>query len=449
MNIWKRVGLIILSALLIILSIEPFALWGLSLIAWVPLFIALQGTSFRVGFRLGVLHGLLTLAGTLPWLFDIFKTLAPALWLILALFTGLYGGLASLPRFKNSPALLALIWTGLEYYRSEHFFLSFTWITPGTAFEPNLLTAMIGVFGITFLIIFSSLHLSKKRLGWGVSIIIALLVSYFVSSKEVDSSDSLTVALVQNEGMNFDDYNTLSQPLKDDVDVIVWPEYSMSFDPTHEMNAYAIKDISTLLNSRAQLLIAGGQTWHDRENQIWSNTAFTFGKGGVLGTHYKNHTVHMFNDGEKGTTADAIETPIGKIGTPVCFDCDHQDVVRKMTANGAEVFLIPSMDAISWTERQHLQHATLFRHRAAENGRWLAVASTSGVTQIIDSKGQPRAVLPMMDEGVLTGEVALRNHRTIFQRGGWLFGPVCLAGTLGLVLWLVFDALAARKTKAA
>ena len=111
--------------------------------------------------------------------------------------------------------------------------------------------------------------------------------------------------------------------------------------------------------------------------------------------------------------------------------------MRKMTANGAEFFLIPIMDAESWTERQHLQHAELFRHRAAENSRWLAISATSGQTQIIAPNGHVTASLPLMTPGVLTGSIERQTHMTLFQRGGWLFGPICLA-TLPFLILIAF-----------
>ncbi|MDB4541693.1 hypothetical protein N9192_02235, partial [Akkermansiaceae bacterium] len=376
MKIWHRILLIILSATLATLTFEPYALSHLTLIAWIPFFIALRAVSTRAGFRLGVLQGFLTLAGTLPWLYSVFGTLAPALWFILALFTGLFGALSTLPRIKNSPFILAVIWTGIEYYRCEHFYLSFPWITPGTSFDPNFFTMIIGVYGLTFLIVLGSIMLAQKRYNTGGFILLTIHLFWFDSNRP-NIETPLTVALVQNESRNYDNYLIPSKPLKDKADFIVWPEYAINFDPNHQ--TFALQQIDELLDSRAQLLVAGGETWLDLKNETYSNSAFTFGTEGILGSHFKNHTVHLISDGVKGTTAKAVETPFGKIGTPICFDCDHQDVVRKMTADGAEFFLIPSLDKIVWTERQHLQHGQLFRHRAAENGRWLAIASTSGL----------------------------------------------------------------------
>jgi apolipoprotein N-acyltransferase len=112
-----------------------------------------------------------------------------------------------------------------------------------------------------------------------------------------------------------------------------------------------------------------------------------------------------------------------------------------MTAAGAEMFAVPSMDAIHWSERQHVQHAELFRHRALENGRWMAVCATSGVTQIIDPHGNRRATIPLMKDGVLVSEIFPRREMTFYTRLGWRFpqgvAGAWLVGTLLLpVAWL-------------
>ena len=244
--------------------------------------------------------------------------------------------------------------------------------------------------------------------------------------------------LIQNEEGLFDTHYEMSLPHAGKVDAIVWPEYAVPFDPNTHPQAKSLPD---LLKEDTKVLVLGGQKDHGTD---FYNTAFTQGQDGPLGEHVKNHTVHMFADGIPGTTAEPINTPFGKIGTPICFDCDYQDVMRKMTAKGAEFFLIPIMDAEPWTERQHLQHAQLFRHRAAENGRWLAIAATSGQTQIIDSRGNVQKKLPLTRPGVLTGTICGHTHLTLFQRGGWLFGPLCLAA-LPLLLILALFALHQRR----
>ena len=446
-----KILLTLLSAVLVVLVFPPIGWWLLLPVAWIPLFIALKDTSLRASFRLGVLHGFASYGATLWWLLEIFKTFAPALWLMLALFTGIFGmafHLAKRFQTKWFPVIIATVWTGIEYYRCELFYLSFPWITPGTGLPPNFLTPMIGVYGVTFVIIILATTLlnlaSGKRLLDQISLTCAyliLLIPLFGNFVWPSSEHLIEVALIQNEEGLFDTHYEMSQPHSGKVDAIVWPEYAIPFDPNTHPQA---KPLPKLLIDKTEVLVLGGKKDH---GENFYNIAFTQGQDGPLGEHVKNHTVHMFADGIRGTTAEPIDTPLGRIGTPICFDCDYQDVMRKMTANGAEFFLIPIMDAESWTERQHLQHAQLFRHRAAENGRWLAIAATSGQTQIIDSSGNVTASLPLITPGVLTGTIHPHTHLTLFQRGGWLFGPLCLAALPLLLALALFTLHQRRKSR--
>ena len=138
-----------------------------------------------------------------------------------------------------------------------------------------------------------------------------------------------------------------------------------------------------------------------------------------------------------------VHTAGGAFATPICFDCDYTDVVRKMVKLGAEYLAIPSYDAESWSANQHLQHALLFRLRAEENARWLACAASSGVSQIIDPHGNVRGSRPPMETGVLTYRIGNSNRLTMFTRVGWLFPWL----TLGCLAILLICAVIARVTQ--
>lgn len=420
-----KILLTLLSALLVTLVFPPVGWWPLAPVAWIPLLLALKDTGLRASFRLGILHGLVSYGATLWWLVEIFKTLAPCLWLMLALFTGIFGVAfyyAQRAPAKWLPVIIATIWTGIEYYRSELFVLDFPWITPGTGFPPIALTSVVGVYGVSFLLVLiGSIFVLNTGRFRCLSIIfvstIPLLFKILGGSFPEAPSSPLTVALVQNEDGIFDTHLELSEPHAGKVDAIVWPEYAVDFDPSSYPRG---PELQELMTGKTEIVVLGGR---QEAGENFYNTAFTEGRSGQLGSHVKNHTVHLFADGIRGTTALPVKTPIGKIGTPICFDCDYQDVLRKMTAKGAEFFLIPIMDAEAWTARQHLQHAELFRHRAVENGRWLAIAATSGKTQIISPEGTVVDELPLMKNGVLTGQIGRLTHWTLFQLGGWHFWP--------------------------
>jgi apolipoprotein N-acyltransferase len=449
MPLWLRIIFLVLSSAMTVMVFPPAGIWWMGLLAWFPLLWALHGVSPRLGFRLGLGWGVLTYGVTLSWLWTVFGVPAVGLWLLLGCFVGLfgmvYGRLTTERRKALWPGLLAaVVWVGIEYFRGEVFTLRFPWITAGTGLPPNGLSPVIGVYGVTFVVLAGSAWLVTP--GWlarftGVGTL--LVMTAFVMGPQLFhrfvgtpvSNGGFKVALVQGESGIFDSYLHQTRAIHELVDAVVWPEHAVGYDVRE--NAQDMEKLDALVGDRTKMITIGSKT--TLEGIKWYNTAITFGAGGeVLGTHDKNHPVHFFDDGERGRDQRPFETPIGEVATPICFDCDYSGVARKLTAAGAEVFLVPSMDPERWTAKQHEQHAVLFRHRAAENHRFFGVASSSGVTQIIDQSGVVVDRLPLMEEGVLVGEVGRSGRMTIFTRIGWILGPLC-AWVAGVVLaWVCY-----------
>jgi apolipoprotein N-acyltransferase len=142
----------------------------------------------------------------------------------------------------------------------------------------------------------------------------------------------------------------------------------------------------------------------------------------------------MFDDGTPGESAATITAPPGTFGTPICFDCDYEGIARRMTAAGAEYLVVPTMDAESWSARQHDQHSELTRIRAAENGRWIFVVASSGISQIIDPTGHLHARLGAMERGTIQGFVKHEILLTPYTRFGWIL-PWCVLA-LGAASWI-------------
>jgi apolipoprotein N-acyltransferase len=119
-----RFLLALISGGLAVFAFPPFSCWPVAFVAWPILFVAVKGTGGKVGFRLGLVQGVMLYGCTLSWFLKIFGPAAVALWLILALFTGLACGLIAWagkkhPQMKWLPLYAALVWTGVEYFRSE------------------------------------------------------------------------------------------------------------------------------------------------------------------------------------------------------------------------------------------------------------------------------------------------------------------------------------------
>lgn len=452
MNMGIRLLLVVLSAGLSIAVFPPIGWSAFALIAWFPLLFALREVKPSHALYLGLLHGVVFFAVTMSWVLNIFeesKGIIVPLVLIMALFTALFarGYAVAQGRYGSgwvTAAFAACWWTATEFYRSEIFYLKFPWLTPGVGLGPTFISPILGVSGASFVIIFTAALLcqKKKHCITGAIMIAVLLAAMVVQkTRSMPVDEPIHIAAVQNEDFNMDYYLELSRGVEGNPDIIIWPEYALSYDvQKHPKDMQKLYDLAAEKDS---VIVVGTHKEIDESSR--HNTALTLNKGGALGEHHKNHTVHFFDDGVAGTEAKAVDTGKWKIGTPICFDCDYQDVIRRMTASGAEFFTIPSMDGIHWGDKEHYQHAELFRHRAAENGRWIAVAATSGVTQVLDPYGNRVHALPIIEDGVLTAELGARSELTFYTRGGWLFPWAILIGS---VIWVLVICVQGFKEKA-
>ncbi|MDB6078180.1 MAG: lnt [Akkermansiaceae bacterium] len=437
------IALVVLSAAMAVAVFPPFSCSLLAPFAWIPLFIALQKKSARAGFRLGVLHGLLLYAGTLNWFFQVFGAPSLVLILMLALFPGVFASCAAaLSRLAISPALTALatavVWTGCEYYRCEWFMLRFPWITPGVGLPPNLLTPVVGVYGISFLVALAAALVAgdgrRFKAAGGLLLALLLMLNIFRPGV-VKPVNPIRVGAIQTEAQDLDTNLKLSASIPGQVDAIVWPEYALADDVRNHPEA--LEKIRNMMTEKgAQLLVLANPVI--RPDGKSENTALSIGRSEIFGTHVKNRPVHMMNDGVPGKIASVIPTPFGRIATPICFDNDYESVDRQAVRDGAEFLLVPSMDSMEWSQRQHLQHAVFVLHRAAENGRWIVVSSTSGKTQIVDPHGNVTPeVIPLMREGQLIGDIDRETHRTFYNRAGWILGPLCVFAAAAILIGLL------------
>ena len=454
MRLPAQIALVLLSGAVLPLCFPPFGWWPLVLLSFPPLFLAATNTTPRRAFYLGMLQGMMAYGITLHWLFHIFGLRAISLFAIMALFTALFCLLLNFFTKQTNSAVLkvllaATLWTAIEFYRSELFFLRFPWITPGSALGPTFLSPILGVYGASFLAIAASAGFMQRR-----TVPLALLLSlgmlclglFHPGRVEPDKAKSIAVTVVQGEECALETYVALTRTAhSESPDLIVWPEYSLPYDVRKNVADFAV--LTNLCAEMDAVLVVGTKTIVGPGDKDWHNTALILDKRGMLGEYYKARPVHFFDDGMPGRQFKPTQTHLGAIATPICFDCDYSEVARKMVKLGAEFFAVPSFDAQSWSAGQHLQHALLFRLRAAETARWLACAASSGVSQVIDPHGNVRCSLAPMGTGVVTYRIARSSRTTVFVRAGWLFPWLTLGCSVILLAYGAITLVATRRAK--
>ena len=406
----------------------------------------------RQAFYFGLGVGLLTAAPQLFCFWTIFGVSAVALWFVVAVWVGLFVCLARECRQRvgtlMGTMLMPLLWTGLEYFRSELYYLRFSWLNGGYAFADNVavlsLFPWLGVYGTGFLLMAAAAFLSRFGLKQGgmwalrlglFLIVILFLLAYF-KPMEASEGKALKIAGVQLE---FPTVPQVKRALDElirkvpDAEVLMLSEYT--FDgPVPEV-------IREWCREHQRFLIAGGKEPGPRAN--FYDTAYVVGRSGeIVFQQGKSVPIQFFNDGLPASEQRVWNSPWGKIGMCVCYDLSYTEVTDRLVRLGAEAILVPTMDLVSWGRREHELHARVAPVRSAEYRLPIFRVACSGISQWTDRSGRVRAqaVFPGENEPI-SGVLHLKGRGSV-PLDRWL-APVCTGVTaLLLVMLSVWAAVA-------
>ncbi|MBN1429244.1 MAG: apolipoprotein N-acyltransferase [Anaerolineae bacterium] len=216
--------------------------------------------------------------------------------------------------------------------------------------------------------------------------------------------------------------------------VIVWPEGALQYDP----QVHDPLDLAGLAQETGTYLVIGYVV--DVTEDVFRNEATVISPDGVfLGVFGKDHPV-LFGGETSPTrgTYPVYETPLGVLGTIICYDLDFTDTARKLARQGAQLIAVPSND---WPGIAH-KHYTHVVFRAVENRAAMIKADGGYDSVVVDSRGRvlALAVHPEGGEATLVADVPVESGNSLAARLGDWFGWLCLAGMSFFVLgerWLV------------
>ena len=108
----------------------------------------------------------------------------------------------------------------------------------------------------------------------------------------------------------------------------------------------------------------------------------------------------------------------------ICFDSMFPSYAREGIKMGGRLLCVSTND--SWFSKGnaatlHLYHSI---YRAIENGRYVARSACTGISAVIDSKGNIKSELPLNETGSITEEVLLLDEKTPYTL--WGDSPILL-----------------------
>lgn len=407
--------------------------------------------------------------------------------LYLALYHGAFGALlahAAHSRsngLRNALLVAPFLWVAIELARAR--ITGFPWDLLGTAQVDNLpLTrsaTFTGVYGLSFIImlvncgVVATLYAPprSRRQMLPVAFAIAVMLQLGTFAKLRASTADHAALLVQHD-VPLDvawTRESLEQTVRELVNIsrlpegdriryapqlILWPE---SPAPLFDNDQRLRESLTELARARGTAVIVdlvGVLPPRPGESEPeLTNRAVLINSSGEWAAHYdKMHLVpfgeyvpfsRLFSFASKltrevgnyqpGNTRTLFEVDGHKAAAFICYESIFPDEIRQFAAGGAELFINLSDDGWYGDIGAPGQHLNMGRMRAIENGRWLLLATNTGITASIDPMGRVIVQAPGNERTTLLAPYGYESRETVYTRyGDWFAWGCAIISVLGI-----------------
>ncbi len=414
----------------------------------------------RRAFYFGLATGYLCFAPQTLFMWRIFGPLAPVLWLVLAFWIGLFTAIAcgAIRRWGKVKAmwLIPVLWTGSEYFRSELYYLKFSWLNVGYLVQDNFsanFLAQYGMYGIGFLVMLSCVGVFYLRafdkkplllcLVWlvGFGLHTRYQMTHFPSwSSWLSGAESPSIVGIQ---MEFPPAGVIPKILnqalakKTNAPIFVLSEYTLDGGVPDSLKDWC--------RTNSRYLVVGGKDVIT--NDVYYNTTFVVGTNGeIVFQQAKSVPIQFFKDGLPATNQGVWNSPWGKIGICICYDLSYTRVTDRLVEQGAQLIICPTMDVETWGRHQHELHSRVAPVRAAEYGVPIFRVASSGISQAVSGSGNVIQQTSMPGDGEIFSAQLRLPRRGSLPLDRFL-APLCVGGTGITLIALLF--LAGKEKRAA
>ena len=474
-RIFLGLALGLVSAVLLVFAFQPYSIWPLAFVAYIPMLLAEQrilplrwsgwGRGIGIGLFLAVF---LTSLFGMNQIAVIFLGVAVLIALI---------SILSAPKLRAFHERTGFRWfilqgaveaTGIEMIRSfipplrTHAFFAQTmyaqpWMLQGIS--------VFSIYGLTLVILLVNFAITmgfllpydnklrfdgqpalNRKLGFqwiaAVAALFLLWISFGVVTLAGAAKDAPTirVAAIQHgfpkpghmdPDTQLERLAVLSEQTRiaagQGARFIVWPELSFGFDPQVEHTA----ELQALAKeTNAYILIGYGVVTPADE---WRNEAVLLTPAGEFAFAYGKN--YPSEPGEPPTVTrgsyPVLKTEIGVLSTIICNDVNFTVTTRTLARNGAQIVSEPTFETgapgLSWEER------TQTVLRAVENRVSVVKAEAVGISMIVDPYGRivAQTKLPAGVANALVADVPLGTGGTPYTSLGDWMGWVGLVGMIG------------------
>lgn len=381
------------------------------------------------------------------------------------------------------------LWVAIEFARGNMGHLAFPWAR--IADSQYLVTPIIqiadivGEEGLSFLLVLASASVAKVALyfmnrrpvksafptAWAV-VSVALIVAavgygYFRLGEKNPAAKPVRVALIQgniDQARKWDKsyirpqleiYTRRTvQAASEGIKTIIWPETAAPFffgqDPAGDA---MIKELS---RETGATIIFGSPAYTERDGKIIAyNRSWVVRPDGFTQSYDKVHLVPFgeyvpfsnvlsfvhrvvtaIGEMEPGPAVMTLDAGEFKAGVQICYEVIFPRYSREIGAMGGTALVNITNDSWYGDSPASRQSLAMGVFRAVENRIPMLRAAQSGVSAIVNDRGQIVGETPLFVETTLVGEFAPKaGTPTVYARMGDLFSWVCILGVAAIAVY--------------
>ncbi len=220
--------------------------------------------------------------------------------------------------------------------------------------------------------------------------------------------------------------------VRDTPDLIVWPESGTDIDPL--VPGVAADAINKLAERSEAPILIGATTWHSSGSKGSgpTNSGILWTSSGPGQIYSKNHLVpfgeyvplrgllanwitrfdQVPNDYLPGDGPGVFNVAGMKIGDVICFEVAYANHIYDTINAGAQVLTVQTNNATYGNTTQPEQQFAITRFRAIETQRAFLIASTSGISGLIQNDGSVSQQTGQFKSEIVFGEAPLISEKT-------------------------------------
>ena len=375
------------------------------------------------------------------------------------------------------PILFACLWTALEWWQAHSGWSGVPWarLALGQAEMVSMLQSatLFGSYFVTFLIVAVNGLLAEMLLHPSRRVLCGVLAAgLFLGNLTFgavrmatleDNGETLTAAAIQGNKSSLDYWGlgTMSEVMdiygelsleaaQAGADIIVWPETCI---PANIDRSASVYEYVTELSAECGVPILCGLFTRVEEGSAadYNSIVVALPDGTVHDTVYNKRNPVPFGefvpyrklimtlipplaeintldeDIPAGEESVVFDLEVGNVGSLICFDSIYERNAMDSIANGAELLAVSTNDSWFQDSRGVWMHHAQSQLRAIETGRWVVRSANTGVSSVINAKGEVLESLDALKTGYVLEEVRLSDRVTVYSVIGNLFAYLCIA----------------------